>query len=103
MIVQMKDGKEINVFAIYWVEFNSQTVVLGLPRNSGGLTAINMDSVTVVEPRLEGRFVYYDHGIFHHSLIDENLLDDVLEYDEKAYVRFLSILKSEGLIDQDFY
>lgn len=63
------------------------------------------DRVTVADNNLQGHFVF-DHkvpGIFHHAIIEEDILEDLCEKDENAYFRFLEIIKKEGLVDKDFY
>lgn len=105
-------GHVIDIFGIYWVlsvdGSCTETILLGLPKNSGGLvpyriTGKIIDSVDIIEPSVPDGFIYYYSGIYHKSLIEENLLDDLREYDETAYKRFLEILKAEGSIDPDFY
>lgn len=105
-------GHVIDIFGIYWVMsvdgFCTETILLGLPKNSGGLvpyriTGRLVDSVDIIDPSIPSGFIYYHSGIYHKALIEENLLDDLREYDETAYKRFLEILKAEGSIDQDLY
>lgn len=94
----------IDVYAIYWVE--KETLFLGLPRRHGGLIAYKAQDVELIDPDLSGDFTYFSNdcnGIYHSSLIKERLLDDLLENDEKAYKRFLEILKAEGRVEPDFY
>lgn len=105
-------GHIIDIFGIYWVVsvdgFCTETILLGLPKNSGGLvpyriTGRLVDNVDIIDPSIPGDFIYYHSGIYHKALIEEDLLDDLREYDETAYKRFLEILKAEGCIDQNLY
>lgn len=104
-------GHTVGIFGIYWIKHvadkETHTYFLGLPRGNGGLSPYSMDEIAeVIEPELSKKFIYYEnnaYGIYHVSLIKEKLLDDLLEYDEVAYLRFLEILKAEGSIDADFY
>lgn len=105
-------GHFIDIFAIYWVlsidGSCTETILLGLPRNNGGLvpyriTGKLVDKVEIIDSSIPDGFIYYHSGIYHRALIEENLLDDLREYDETAYKRFLEILKAEGRVDQDFY
>lgn len=104
-------GHTIDIFGIYWVlsldGFCTETIFLGLPKNSGGLvpyriTGKFVDRVDIIDSSIPDGFVYYCSGIYHKALIEENLLDDLREYDETAYKRFLDILKAEGSIEPDF-
>lgn len=92
----------IDIYAIYWIDGN--TYFYGLPKGNGGLTVYKLEAgIDVIDPNLNGDFLYYKEGIFYKPLIEEKLLDDLLEYDETAYNRFLEILKAEGRIEPDFY
>lgn len=94
--------QSVDIYAIYWI--GGDTYFYGLPRGNGGLTVYKLENgIDIIEPELNGDFIYYKEGIFYKPLIEEKLLDDLLEYDEAAYKRFLEILKAEGRIDQDFY
>ncbi|OCG38118.1 hypothetical protein A9G29_11085 [Gilliamella sp. Fer2-1] len=104
MKIQELDGTIIDVFAIYW--FNDKTLFLGLPKNYGGFIAYKATEVSVIEPHINFKTVYFENnskGIFHWALIQESLLDDLVERDEDAYKRFLEIIKSENLVNPDFY
>lgn len=104
MKIKERDGTVINVFAIYWLR--DETLFLGFPKSYGGLLAYNSRSVEIVDSTLHGKFEYFSNhinGLYHWALIKEFLLDDILERDETAYKRFLEVLKTEGLVDQDFY
>lgn len=105
-------GHVIDIFGIYWVVsvdgFCTETILLGLSKNSGGLvpyriTGRLVDSVDIIDPSIPGDFIYCHSGIYHKALIEEDLLDDLREYDETAYKRFLEILKAEGCIVQSLY
>lgn len=105
-------GHVIDILGIYWVlsvdGSCTETILLGLPKNSGGLvpyriTGKLVDRVEIIDPSIPDGFIYYYSGIYHKALIEEDLLDSLREYDEIAYKRFLEILKAEGSIDQDFY
>lgn len=91
----------IDVFAIYWID--NDTLCLGMPKDYGGLAAYDLAEVKIIDPVLSGRYVFYKNGIYHWSLIEERLLDDLSERDTDAYNRFLSIIKEEKLVDPDFY
>lgn len=112
MKIRTERGHVIDVYGIYWVlsvdRICTETIFLGFPRGNGGLTPYRItgklaEKVDIVDSAIPDGWVYYYSGIYHRHLIEENLLDDLLEYDEKAYKRFLEILKSEGQIDEDFY
>jgi len=92
----------VDIYAIYWIGEN--TYFYGFPKGNGGLTVYKLENgIDVIDPNLDGGFIYYKEGIFYKPLIEEKLLDDLLEYDEVAYNRFLEILKAEGRIDPDFF
>jgi len=81
------------VFAVYWS--GQKTLFLGMTEANRGLMAFDADEVEVLDAALSGDFKYYENrfkGIYHAALIEENLLDDLLEYDEGAYMRFMQIL-----------
>ena len=104
MQIKTENGKLIDIFAIYWTD--SETLFLGLPRNYGGLLAYNSNKVCIANYDINFKTVYFENNIksvLHWALIKEKLLDDLLELDEDAYNRFLEIIKSEGLVDPDFY
>lgn len=104
MKIKEKDGTVINVFSIYW--FDEETYFYGLPKGYGGLLAYRASEVSVIEPEMDFKVMYFENNaksIHHWALIKERLLDDILERDEDAYKRFLEILKAEGLVDSDFY
>ncbi len=107
MKIRTRQGHVVDIFAIYWWG-DGETYFYGLPRGNGGLSAYKLDTneLEVIDPTVESNFVYFHnnaHGIYHESLIKEKLLDDLLEFDETAYHRFLEILKAEGRVDPDFY
>ncbi|MEY0017476.1 hypothetical protein AB7303_20455 [Providencia rettgeri] len=106
MKINESNGESIDVFAIYWI--NNKSLCLGLPKGYGGLSVYDLSEVDLIEPSLNGKFVYFQNdgagsGVYHWALIEESLLDDLLELDEIAYKRFLDILKSEGQLADDFY
>lgn len=104
MKIQELDGTVVDVFAIYW--FGNETYFYGFPRNYGGLRAYKATQVSVVDPSINFNSVYFENNaksIHHWALIKEALLDDLIERDDDAYKRFLEIIKSEGLVDPDFY
>ena len=111
------DGHYVDIYGIYWVKSlntnATNTYLCGLPLGNGGMTVFcidhknNKDNIEIIDPKINWSSIYYHNnngqGIYHHSLIEENLLDDILEYDEDAYKRFIEIIKSEGLVDPNFY
>ncbi|RYM47844.1 hypothetical protein [Serratia proteamaculans] len=112
--MKIKDewGNTVDIFGMYWVlsvdKTCTETMLLGMPKGNGGLGTYRItgklaEKVEFIDPVLPEGFIYYRSGIYHRALIEENLLDDLREYDETAYKRFLEILKAEGSIDQDFY
>lgn len=96
-----KSEKIIDVYAIYWV--GGETYFYGFSKGYNGLLAYKASKVNIVDPEMSGDFIFFDDGVFYKPLIEEKLLDNLLEYDETAYKRFLEILKAEGRIDPDFY
>jgi hypothetical protein len=93
----MKVKSEYNymdVYGVYWTD--SGTCFLCLSSNNGGLTVYRADEVTVVDDTLSGEFVFFSSGIFYKPLITERLLDDIQEKDQKAFERFLEIIKKDG-------
>lgn len=97
-------GYVIDVFAVYW--FGDETYFLGLPKNYGGLIAYKSEEFELIDSMINFKSIYFYNnakGIYHWALIQEKLLDDILERDKDAYKRFLEIIKSEGLVDPDFY
>lgn len=112
MKIRTERGNVIDIFGMYWVlsvdHSGTETILLGLPKNSGGLVPYRItgklaEKVEFINSSIPDGFIYYHSGIYHHALIEENLLDDLREYDETAYKRFLEILKAEGRVDPDFY
>lgn len=93
--------KIIDVYAVYWS--HGETYFYGFSKGYNGLLAYKASDVKIIDPALSGDFIFFEGGIFYKPLIDEKLLDDLLEYDECAYNRFLEILKVEGRVDPDFY
>lgn len=103
MIIKERDGTLVDVFAVY--SFGEDNYCLGMPKGYGGLLVYKINEIEIIDPLLTGCYIYFKNiasGVYHHSLIEESLLDDILERDEASYLRFLSILKSENLISQDF-
>lgn len=104
MKIREVNGAIVDVFAVYWFEYS--TYFCGLPKGHGGLIAYKESEVIVVDTTIDFKSAFFKNhgkGIYHWSLIEEKLLDDLLESDEMAYHRFLEIIKSEGLVDSDFY
>ncbi|TKI04143.1 hypothetical protein [Martelella alba] len=112
--MKIKDewGNVVHIFGMYWVlsvdKTCTETMLLGMPKGNGGLGTYRItgklaEKVEFIDPSIPEGFIYYYSGIYHKALIEENLLDDLREYDEAAYQKFLEILKTEGLIDPDFY
>jgi hypothetical protein len=111
MKIRTERGNVIDIMGIYWVlsvdHSCTETILLGLPKKSGGLVPYRItgklaEKIEFIDPSVPEGFIYYHSGIYHKALIEENLLDDLREYDETAYSRFLEILKAEGRIDPDF-
>lgn len=103
--MKIKDSRDdiIDVVAIYW--FEDKTLFYSIPKNHGGLMVFNSKKVEIIDPVMNFRTIYHPgrmNGIFHWSLIEEDLLDDVIDHDPKAFNRFIEILKSEGVLDPDF-
>ncbi|WP_392565253.1 hypothetical protein RHO15_06485 [Utexia brackfieldae] len=112
MKIKTEYGHLIDIFGIYWVlsidNSYAETILLGLPKGNGGLTTFRItgelvDKVEIIDPIIPANFMYINSGLYHRALIEENLLDNIIEYDEDAYNRFLEIIKSEGLVEPDFY
>lgn len=106
MKIRAANGEVVDVFAVYW--FDSSTYFYGMPSSYGGLIAYKEVEVTIIDSKMVFSTIFYKgegrgKGLFHWALIEEKLLDDLLESDETAYHRFLEIIKSEGLVDSDFY
>ncbi|OCG38116.1 hypothetical protein A9G29_11075 [Gilliamella sp. Fer2-1] len=104
MKIRNLTGTIIDVFAIYW--FDDETLFLGLPKNHGGFIEYRATEVSVIEPHINFKTVYFENnskGIFHWALIQESLLDNIIERNENAYKRFLEIIKSENLVNPGFY
>jgi hypothetical protein len=101
-IISQRGGHLIDIYAVYWVGGN--TYFYGLSKGNAGLSVYKLgDGIEIIDPALSGEFIYFNKGVFYKPLIEEKLLDDLLEYDEIAYKRFIEILKAEGRLDQDFY
>lgn len=105
-------GNEIDIFGIYWVmsveQTCTETILLGLPKGNGGLSPYRItgkfaEKVELIDSSIPDGFTYHYSGIYHHALIEDNLLDDLREYNEVAYKRFIEVIKAEGLIAEDFY
>ncbi|MGY3945329.1 hypothetical protein [Aeromonas tecta] len=112
MKIKTEKGNAVDIYGIYWVmsidRSNTETILLGLPKGNGGLSPYRItgdlaEKVEFIDSTLPNGFVYSNSGVYHWSLIEEGLLDDLLEYDEIAYGRFIDILKDEGKIEQDFF
>lgn len=112
MKIRTERGHTIDIYGIYWVlsvdGTCTETIFLGFPRGNGGLTPYRItgklaEKVDIVDSSIPDGWVYYYSGVYHRRLIEDSLLDDLLEYDETAYKRFLEILKSEGHVNDDFY
>lgn len=102
--------RTVDIFAIYsllsTIDQKMKTYLYGLPKGYGGLMAFTLDEVDVIENAFRSEMVVFTNrgtGVYHWALINENLLDDLLERDETAYNRFIEIIKSEGLVEPDFY
>lgn len=106
MKIKESDGTIINVFGIYWFS-DGETYFYGLPRDFGGLSAYSSDEVVVVDNSINFRTLYLKtenaKGFYHWALIQDALLDEVIDHDAPAFNRFLNIIKSEGLVEPDFY
>ncbi|ELL0333608.1 hypothetical protein P9A09_20825 [Serratia marcescens] len=100
MKIKERNGTIIDVFAFYAIE--DEKVFYGLPPRYGALLAYRKDEVTIVDPTISWRSVFFSNGIYHHSLIEDELLDGLIERDEDNYKHFVAILKAEGSIRQDF-
>ncbi|MCO6545913.1 MAG: hypothetical protein J6583_04640 [Gilliamella sp.] len=110
MKIKEKDGTVVDIFAIYSllsaIDQKMKTYLYGIPKGYSGLMAFTLDEVDIIENAFKSEMVVFTNrgtGVYHWALIQENLLDDLLERDEDAYNRFLEIIKSEGLVDPDFY
>lgn len=105
MKIKEIDGTIVDIFASYWLD--NKTLFLGMPKGYGGLCAFDLSEVIVIEKSLNTHVEFFQNnginGFYHWALIKEALLDDLLELDETAYNRFLDIIKSEGLVEPDFY
>ena len=104
MKIKEQDGTIIDIFSIYW--FDDETYFYGLPRGYGGLIAYKSNEISIIESDISFNSVYFENNaksIHHWALIKEALLDHLIERDENAYNRFLEIIKSEGLVEPDFY
>lgn len=104
MKIKDKDGLIIDIFSIYW--FDDETYFYGLPNGYGGLIAYKANEISIIDSDINFNSVYFDNNaksIHHWALIKEALLDDLIERDEVAYNRFLEIIKSEGLVNSDFF
>ncbi|MEC5343323.1 hypothetical protein ABRZ24_12045 [Brenneria populi] len=109
MLVRNYYGELLNVFGVYW--YDNKTCFWVFPKDTGGLMVFELgkpgdrDRVTIADPNWSGNFLFDNRipGIFHHAIVEEDLLLGLSEKDEKAYVKFLNIIKEEGLVDQEFY
>ncbi|MDQ7099492.1 MULTISPECIES: hypothetical protein [unclassified Serratia (in: enterobacteria)] len=100
MKIQERDGTIAEVFAFYAI--GEEKIFYGLPPGYGGLLAYRKEEVTIVDPEITWRAVFFSNGIYHHSLIEDGLLEGLIEVDEESYKKFVAILKAEGSIRQDF-
>jgi hypothetical protein len=92
--MRVKDEYEyMDVYGVYWID---DMYFLCLSRSYDGLAAYKAEEVTVVDDTLSGEFVFFSKGIFYKPLITERLLDDIQERDQKAFERFLEIIKKDG-------
>ncbi|HEI8867543.1 TPA: hypothetical protein SLG40_003078 [Serratia odorifera] len=100
MRIKTRRGTIIDVFAFYAIE--DEKVFYGLPPGYGGLLAYRKEEVTIVDPDITWRAMFFSNGIYHHSLIKDGLLEGLIEVDEESYKKFVAILKAEGSLQQDF-
>ena len=100
MQVRTQYGYIVDIFGYYHIGYHDYLVAF--PREHGGLLVYSKNEVEIIDHVLYGRWVFYKNGIYHWTIIEEELLDDLFELDTDAYERFLNILKSEGLVEQDF-
>lgn len=101
----LNSGRVVDAFAIYVID--GKKMFLLLPENHGGLISFSDDELDIIDGSFNSRYVHYKNdsgwGVFHWSLIEKELLDNILENDKEAYDDFLKILKEERLVPEDFY
>ena len=101
----LNSGRVVDAFAIYVID--GKKMFLLLPKGHGGLISFSDNELDIVDGSFNSRYVHYKNdsgwGIFHWSLIEKELLDNILENDKEAYDDFLKILKEERLVSEDFY
>ncbi|ELV7529595.1 hypothetical protein QMU90_003576 [Edwardsiella ictaluri] len=96
-----RSEKIIEVYAVYWSR--GETYFYGLSKGYNGLLAYKASNMKIIDPVMSGDFILFDDGVFYKPLIAENLLDDLFEYDEVAYKRFLEVSKVEGRIEPGYF
>ncbi|MDK6203705.1 hypothetical protein QP097_09560 [Oligella urethralis] len=90
--------KEEEVFTYFYAIYGPQDAALGV---------YDSKEVEVVDPRLEGEWVYTGNmrfnGVCYAPLAKERLLDDVIDRDPEAIKRFLQFAIQDGLLDAELY
>ena len=103
IIERHRYGEETaEIFGIYWNK-KGDILFLGMTDKYSGLHAYSASEVEIIDPSINFRTVYLYTGtfpgVFHWALIEKNLLDEVIDGDEKLRKEFLDILRSENVID----
>ena len=96
--------QEMPVFGVYYVD--GEAFCLCFPPGVGGLDALKLSDVELIDPTIWGKWVYRENngfGVYHHALVEGDLLEEIQGYDEDAYKKFLDIIKAEGLVKPNFY
>jgi len=98
-VAYKKDVKTIlNVYGIYW--HDDKTYFCVSPANYNGLLACSYKDMLIVDNSIGPDFIFLEtsnhiHKIFHKELSDEKFLNDLLELNESAYKKFVSLLGGE--------
>lgn len=101
-----RDEYIYDVFGIYWgIDFNQlETYFWCLDPRDDALMVYSVNDIEIVDYSINynTRFVLGDDmpGIYHWALIEKNLLDDIIDGIPEAKQIFLSILRSENLINK---
>jgi hypothetical protein len=86
------------VYGVYW--HGNKTYFYCFPRNSVGISSFDEDEIEIVDRTIDSDFEYVRtderiSGIFHKSLLKDQLMDGLLEHDPTAYNKFVSLIGKE--------
>jgi hypothetical protein len=89
-------GGELTVYGIYWFEGGTTTFCC-FPVDTHGLSGYRQEEVDIIDPVIEGEFVFRVtankmNGFFHKHVLADNLLDALFDHNEAAYQKLTALL-----------